>query len=643
MQAFSQALLNYFSQVRPTAAIFPVVLIGLIVAFFIKYKREMSPRMGTLEWIQNFDKPKFSLDGKSYPMERKDLLPLLIILAVYAIVAFTNLGSTKDPQSFYTFEGDNDSVVIDLGEQKEISSIMYYSGLYPGDYDLYYSSNGSNWVRLRDANAQPDANGDVNDAAMHQSYADLFKWQYASIGDTSISTRFIRIVARTLPMELGELALYDEHGRLVNVSGVDSVLLDEQNTIPDSPSWFNSMYFDEIYHGRTAYENIKNIYPYEITHPPLGKIIISLGIRIFGMTPFGYRFMGAFFGVLMLLPLYILLKNMFGKTKVAMCGTLLFAFEFMHFTQTRIATIDTYGVFFTLLSFLFMWRWMTAPYTAKLRTTWLDLFLCGLSFGLGCACKWTVLYAGVGLAALWLLRAIMKYRAVGLGHYGRELLGTIGLSVLFFIVIPVIIYCLSYIPYGLALGYKMPGMLTDGNYYKLIWDNQVYMLTYHNGVNQTHPYSSRWYQWLFDVRPILYYLQYNGETKSAFGAFNSPLISWAGLAALISIVFAFWKRRKPQAVLIWAGYLCQFLPWVIITRTTFAYHYFGCILFLTIAISFVFDELIERRSKNDKLVYAFTGLNTALFVLFYPVLSGVEASVQFCLNVLKWFPSWPWG
>lgn len=643
MQAFSQALLNYFSQVRPTAAIFPVVLIGLIVAFFIKYKREMSPRMGTLEWIQNFDKPKFSLDGKSHPMERKDLLPLLIILAVYAIVAFTNLGSTKDPQSFYTFEGDNDSVVIDLGEQKEISSIMYYSGLYPGDYDLYYSSNGSNWVRLRDANAQPDANGDVNDAAMHQSYADLFKWQYASIGDTSISTRFIRIVARTLPMELGELALYDEHGRLVNVSGVDSVLLDEQNTIPDSPSWFNSMYFDEIYHGRTAYENIKNIYPYEITHPPLGKIIISLGIRIFGMTPFGYRFMGAFFGVLMLLPLYILLKNMFGKTKVAMCGTLLFAFEFMHFTQTRIATIDTYGVFFTLLSFLFMWRWMTAPYTAKLRATWLDLFLCGLSFGLGCACKWTVLYAGVGLAALWLLRAIMKYRAVGLGQYGRELLGTIGLSVLFFIVIPVIIYCLSYIPYGLALGYKMPGMLTDGNYYKLIWDNQVYMLTYHNGVNQTHPYSSRWYQWLFDVRPILYYLQYNGETKSAFGAFNSPLISWAGLAALISIVFAFWKRRKPQAVLIWAGYLCQFLPWVIITRTTFAYHYFGCILFLTIAISFVFDELIERRSKNDKLVYAFTGLNTALFVLFYPVLSGVEASVQFCLNVLKWFPSWPWG
>ena len=241
--------------------------------------------MGTLEWIQNFDKPRFSLDGKGYSMERRDLLPVIVILAVYAVVAFTNLGSTKDPQSFYTFEGENDSVVIDLGEQKEISSIMYYTGLYPGDYDLYYSSNGSNWIRLKDATAQEDESGAINDAAMHQSYADLFKWQYASIGDTMIKTRYIRIVARVLPMELGELALYDANGRLLDVSGVDSVLLDEQNTVPDAPSWYNSMYFDEIYHGRTAYENIKNIYPYEITHPPLGKIIISLGHPHFRYDP----------------------------------------------------------------------------------------------------------------------------------------------------------------------------------------------------------------------------------------------------------------------------------------------------------------------------------------------------------------------
>lgn len=43
-------------------------------------------------------------------------------------------------------------------------------------------------------------------------------------------------------------------------------------------TYLNSSYFDEIYHARTALEHIENIYPYEITHPPLGKLIIGIGI-----------------------------------------------------------------------------------------------------------------------------------------------------------------------------------------------------------------------------------------------------------------------------------------------------------------------------------------------------------------------------
>ena len=135
--------------------------------------------------------------------------------------------------------------------------------------------------------------------------------------------------------------------------GSAAALFDEQGTVPAMPTWYNSGYFDEIYHPRTAYEHIRGIYPYEITHPPLGKLIMSLGIQIFGMTPFGWRFMGALFGVGMLPLLYVFLKNLFGKTAVAACGTALFAFDFMHLTQTRIATIDTYGVFFILAMYFF--------------------------------------------------------------------------------------------------------------------------------------------------------------------------------------------------------------------------------------------------------------------------------------------------
>ena len=633
---------TFFLDIRPSAALIGLALVVLIVTFFLRYRKEMAPRLGTLEWIHNFDRPKFSLDGRRYPMLRRDFLAMLIILAGYGIVAFWNLGSAQAPQSFYSFTEENTSVTIDLGEKKEISQIMYYSGLYPGDYSVSYSANRSNWVYLTDETAVADESGYVNDSPMHQSYADLFKWQYVSLSET-FEARYIRIEARNLPMELGELALYDTTGHLIDVAGVDSVLLDEQQTVPDSPSWYNSMYFDEIYHGRTAYEHIQNIYPYEITHPPLGKLLIALGIQLFGMTPFGYRFMGTFFGVLMLIPLYVLIKNMFGKTRVAICGTVLFAFEFMHFTQTRIATIDTYGVFFTLVAFAFMWRWISAPYADGLRWSWSDLALSGLAFGLGCASKWTVLYSGVGLAILWLLRVVMKVRAYGIQVYLTELWATIGLSVVSFVVVPVIIYCLSYIPYGLAVGMTLPEMLLSRDYYQLIWDNQVYMLTYHAGVSASHPYSSRWYQWLFDLKPILYYLEYNGNMKSAFGAFNSPLTSWAGLLALFACCIGFYQRRKPQVILILVGYLSQVLPWVFISRITFSYHYFGGSLFLTLAISYVFSELLARREKNDKLMYAFASLQLVLFAAFYPVLSGVQAATEYCLNFLKWLPKWPWG
>ena len=66
------------------------------------------------------------------------------------------------------------------------------------------------------------------------------------------------------------------------------------------PSWWNSSYFDEIYHARTAYEFTQGTVPYETSHPPLGKVLMSWSVSLFGMTPFGWRFAGAVAGILML-------------------------------------------------------------------------------------------------------------------------------------------------------------------------------------------------------------------------------------------------------------------------------------------------------------------------------------------------------
>jgi Dolichyl-phosphate-mannose--protein O-mannosyl transferase len=76
------------------------------------------------------------------------------------------------------------------------------------------------------------------------------------------------------------------------------------------PSWWNSTYFDEIYHARTAYEFLQGTVPYENSHPPLGKELMSVCVAVFGMTPFGWRLAGAIAGILMLPSMYLLGKQL---------------------------------------------------------------------------------------------------------------------------------------------------------------------------------------------------------------------------------------------------------------------------------------------------------------------------------------------
>ena len=414
-----------------------------------------------------------------------------------------------------------------------------------------------------------------------------------------------------------------------------AALCDEADTVPASSTYFNSSYFDEIYHARTAYEHLRGVYPYEVSHPPLGKEILSLGIALFGMTPFGWRCMGALFGVAMLPLMWDLLRRMFRDDRVALCGTALLAFDFMHLTQTRIATIDSFATLFILLMYLFLYRYFAE---GKLR----HLAACGIAFGVGAATKWTCLYAGAGLGVLWALhwvfQGVQAHRDGDGRRYVRRLISNIGFCLVFFVLVPGMIYYASYYPYGAARGLHGAGMYFTREYAAIVLENQRFMFTYHAGLVATHPYSSRWWQWLLDLRPILYYLSYGDGTVSTIGAFVNPLLCWGGLLALPVLAYRA-VRHDRTALFLLVGYLAQVLPWVFISRLTFEYHYFAATLFLVLALGYVFDRLRQRGSFG--IVYAFTAASGALFALFYPVLTGVTISRSYAWNVLKWLPDWP--
>ncbi len=579
--------------------------------------------------------PERDADGLEMPLlrfhkpgrlTRLDLIPMLAITLIAALLAFLDLGDAKGITSWHTFRSPGEKAELILPEETELGRIGYYSGATVGSYRLAWSADGETWT----------------DATLEQSYSDVLKWHYFEPEEPFGKVRRVRITALKGDLTLGEAALWDAEGNRLSYLSETLAVCDEQALVPEEESWRNSSYFDEIYHARTAWEHLAGHKVYELTHPPLGKEIIGLGIRIFGMTPFGWRFSGALFGVLLLPILYVLLKLMLSSTMAAACADAVFALDFMRFTQTRISTIDTYSVFFTLLMYLFFYFYYTQPWDTPLRRTLPPLALSGACFALGAVSKWTGIFAGGGLAVLWCLRQGERLRRRGFREeLTSYLLPTVAWSCVFFLLFPVLAYYVFYAPYARAEGVSM----TSGEYPKLILDNIRYMYTYHSGLEATHPYESRWWMWVLDVRPILYYLHYFDDAyqvKSAIGACGNPLFWWTGLGAMAAMAVK-GIRGDRMAWFILAGYLSCLLPWVTVQRCAFIYHYFPATVFLALALGRCLRDC-QRRSltRRDRTGPVLAACCALLFILFYPPLSGMTYSGAYGNALLRWFGGyWP--
>ena len=560
-----------------------------------------------------------------------DAVILGLLMLVYGAVAFYHLGNTRSPEGFVPMEGR--SVTLTLPEEGDPEALWLFAGVGAGNYAIEASADGESFAPLTD---------------FEQNYVAVLKWASVSLADAPRPLRALRLRCVSGTPWLGALAVRDAGGSLLALEADEPVLLCDPSLVPEKTDFMNSSYFDEIYHARTAWEHLHGVWPYEISHPPLGKEILSLGVLLFGMTPFGWRFSGTLFGVLMLPVLYLLLKRLFGGKAVPTLGTIVFAADFMHFVQTRIATIDTYGVFFMLLMYLFMYIWLEED------RLW-ALALSGLSFGLGAASKWTGLYAGAGLGVLWLLHWLRAFLAPDRCHPERSVcarrrhasaqppagrllasckgsprsllsafLKNVGFCLVFFVALPGLIYYLAYLPYGRAAG-SAP---FSAAYTRLVLDNQRFMFSYHASIVAEHPYSSRWYQWLL--------------ARSAICAFLNPLLCWGGLLSLFVLGYEALFRGDRRAGFILLGFLAQLLPWVFISRLTFAYHYFPCAVFLTLALGYVF-ALLRSRRHGMLAAAGFTALCVAVFALFYPVLSGAPYVSDYAAvpRLLQWLPTWP--
>ena len=577
--------------------------------------------------------PKFEIlslfeKGQSERLLKLDKLLLAALTLIYAVIALLNLGTLSFPTSVY--EGAvGDSFTLDLGETVAVDEVGFNSNIAQGTL-RFIADDGAEEIYTQDQ-------------------GDMFKWHEVSM---SFTTRYITVYVEDRAVAVNEIAFFRDGERLpvTVVSENGRAVADEQATVPETPSYFNGMIFDEIYHARTAYENIHNMSVYEWTHPPLGKLIIALGILIFGMKPFGWRIMGALFGVAMVPLMYVFAKRIFKRTDFAFITAGLWAFDCMHFTQTRIATIDVYGVFFILLMFFFMYEYVRQDYfAAPLKDKFRPLALSGVAFGLGCASKWIGCYAGAGLAVVLFYHLFTAMFEAYKGHdesaaarrslFWKRLWATAGWCCLWFLLVPGLIYFASYFPYyryeaSLRLNYGIKDM------WATLLKNQKDMYNYHSGLTATHMCQSMWYQWPFTFKSVWFYVSGNGEKISNIASTGNPAVWWISSVGAVCL-FLEWLlgkvKRDPVLPILFVGVAANYLPWVLVTRCVFLYHFFATVPFILLSTVYLFF-LLERENRRMHWVkWAWLCLAVVYFILLYPAISGLPTGygyAGFLENVL---------
>ena len=578
--------------------------------------------------------------------DKKDYIIMSLMTAVYLIPALANLGSVKAPETSWTPAKPGESVIVDLGREASPARIYSYGGLGyerpdEGRYRIQYEDSRGGYMPL---------------ATIEKKDGDVFVWRAVNTPD--VKARRLKILVDGAGGTINELAVF-EKGSTAPLKGLKIVdkaveptdqgrpenLFDEQGTVDFKHSYLSGMIFDEIYHAKTAYEYLKHMEPGEWTHPPLGKIFISIGIALFGMDPFGWRIIGTLFGAGMVPAMYLFGRKLFGGRFYAFCAAFLMMFDFLHFGLTRIATIDVYATFFIILMYYFMYDcFVNKSYEAGFRQSLRPLFLCGLMFGLGAASKWIGLYAGGGLALLFFLAKYQEYRDYrrASAKKGKKPLWTADFiplhlnrtvlyCILFFVIIPGFIYALSYIPY----------MLAPGHGPEVILNNQAAMFKFHSHdvLGATHPFSSYWWEWPLIRRPLE---TYSGSglaagMSSSMTLMGNPAIWWAGIFAVIAAAAVSAVRRDRKMLPVFIAIVFQYLPWIGVTRVVFIYHFFSTVPFMILAIVYVIKALLEKYPAARYPVFAYLALVLALFVMFYPVLSGMEVRREYVEQYLLWF------
>lgn len=363
--------------------------------------------------------------------------------------------------------------------------------------------------------------------------------------------------------------------------------------------------FDEVYFVEFAQKYITGTAFFDI-HPPLGKLIIALGLKLFGDTSFTWRIMPAIFGTLLIILAYFIGKELSSK-RVGLFAASILALDGLILVYSRTGLIDIFLVFFILLAFFLFLKFLNTD-----KLFW--LILAGVAVGLAASVK----YIGALILVVFLI--IILAKKLWKRQYFWQYF-------VFLVILPLGIY-LSFFLFNFGTNRFFPQIYE--------WHSQSF--SYNIDLKDSHPYASKWWTWFLLLRPIwLYFKETNGQNIGVDGLGN-PLAWWSALVVIPLLIWGTAQKYKNN-FLILAGFLVFLLFWASFKRVLFFYHAMPSFIFLTLGVSWWLERLVLKNPLGKYYVAIYFCILLLLFVYFLPIWIGLPIdSHQFYRRI--WLKGW---
>jgi dolichyl-phosphate-mannose--protein O-mannosyl transferase len=396
--------------------------------------------------------------------------------------------------------------------------------------------------------------------------------------------------------------------------------------------------FDEVYHAYTAGQYVAGNHDaylwntkaprehvgYTWNHPPVGILFMAAGVTIWGDNAFGWRIASAIFGATGVVLAYLLALAITRRKAVAVVAAALLLVDGLYVVQSRMGMLDIFGTVFMLGAFYALYGYLTSP-PEHVRDSLLRL---GLFLGLAIATKWNAAYASllIGLVVLWRSARVYLDSAGNLRDEGvRAHLVWVPLGIA---VLPALVYVAAYGPF-----------FYTGHDFGQFVEIQRQIFRYHTHLEATHTYQSRWWQWPLTLRPVWYYT-HRSEGMVANIYANGNTVLYGLFVPAVAWVAARWSRQHTAAaVVLVIGFFGQWLPWALVPRIAFAYHFLPAVPFGCLALAVCLVALFDKGRAGRAIALTYAALAIAFFIYFYPIGTAVPLTREAFASRM-WLSSW---